>query len=79
MKKTLIIMLLFVSVALFSQNSTQSKKKYKKLKNNTEIKETVVIRKPDISTVLKRKETVITMDMKIDLKEKIRNSNKLLY
>ena len=79
MKKILILVLLFVVVSLFSQTATQSKKKYKKLKSNTVIKETVVIRKPDISTVLKRKETVITMDMKVDIKEKIRNSNKLLY
>jgi len=79
MKKVLILISLFVVVSLFSQSSIQPKKKYKKLKSNTEIKETVVIRKPDISTVLKRKETVITMDMKVDVKEKIRNSNKLLY
>ena len=80
MKKVIFfILLIFMIVALSAQTNTQTKRKYKKLKNNEEIKATVVIRKPDVSTVLKRKETQITIDMKVDLTEKIRNSNKLLY
>ena len=43
------------------------------------MKETVVIRKPDVTNILRRKETTEVYDLKVDIKEKIRNSNKLLY
>ncbi len=69
---------------LFSQTKDNSKdkintNKFRKLKSNVEIKETVVIRKPDITNILKRKETTEVYDLKVDIQEKIRNSNKLLY
>ncbi len=85
MKKMLIILLLVgFNIMLFSQTKDNSKdkintNKFRKLKSNVEIKETVVIRKPDITNILKRKETTEVYDLKVDIKEKIRNSNKLLY
>jgi hypothetical protein len=85
MKKMIIILLLVgFNIMLFSQTKDNSKdkintNKFRKLKSNVEIKETVVIRKPDITNILKRKETTEVYDLKVDIQEKIRNSNKLLY
>ncbi len=81
MKKIFIILFIFSSLFLFSQDKKEDLKKvkFKKLKSNVEIKETVVIRKPDVTNILRRKETTEVYDLKVDIKEKIRNSNKLLY
>ncbi len=76
-----VIFFLFLSIMTFAQKKVDkiNKKKFKKLKSNVELKEKVTIRKPDITKIIKRKESTEVYDLKIDINEIIRNSNKLLY
>ena len=84
MKKYIFVILLLFNILLYSQTTKKKETKinpdnFRKLKSNVEIKVKVAIRKPDITKILKRKETNEVYDLKVDIKEKIRNSNKLLY
>ena len=80
-KKIFFILFLFNVLMLFSQDKELNYRniKFKKLKSNKVRKEKIVIKKPDIKSWLPRKETIQTYDLKVDIREKIKNSNKLLY
>ncbi len=84
MKKIgLIIILFIVSLALYSQEESEKQqvdlKNIKTLESKQDFTEEIIIKKPDNSSLMTRKETDATVDMKIDIKEKIKKSNKLLY
>ena len=82
--KKLIIMLLcvfFVSIPLFGQTPTNSDKfkKIKTVKSNLSEETKVTIRKPDNSSIMPRKGTDMETDMKLNVIDKFKKSNKLLY
>jgi hypothetical protein len=84
MKKLGILALLFMmTIAIYSQDDTEKKqidrKNIKTLESKQDFTEEIIIKKPDNSSLMTRKETDATVDMKIDIKEKIKKSNKLLY
>ena len=49
------------------------------LESEQEFTEEIIIKKPDNASLMTRKETDATVDMRIDIKEKIKKSNKMLY
>jgi hypothetical protein len=79
----ILMMFLLMTLFSFAQNANETNKvdlsKIKTLESKQDFKEEVIIKKPDNSSLMARKETDSTVDMRIDIKEKIKKSNKLLY
>ncbi|MCK4653596.1 MAG: hypothetical protein KAU01_04045 [Candidatus Cloacimonetes bacterium] len=87
MKKILLIfvIIIFTTIA-FAQEGTTVKstksaeyKNLKKLKSKTEDEVKVDIRKPDNASLMPRTETDHSSDMKLNVIDKFKKSNKLLY
>ena len=87
MKRFLLIfvIIIFATIAFTQEGvtvkSTKSTeyKNLKKLKSKTEEEVKVDIRKPDNASLMPRKETDHSSDMKLNVIEKFKKSNKLLY
>lgn len=86
MKKILIlcILIIFISSLLAQTTTEQSTKsaKYsnlKKLKSETEEEVKIEIRKPDNTALMPRTQTDYDSDMKLNIIDKFKKSNKLLY
>ena len=86
MKKILIlsILMLFVSSLLTQTTTEQNTKsvKYdnlKKLKSESEEEVKIEIRKPDNAALMPRTQTDHSSDMKLNVIDKFKKSNKLLY
>ena len=86
MKKMLIlcILIIFISSLLAQTTSGQSTKsaKYrnlKKLKSETVEEVKIEIRKPDNTALMPRTQTDYSSDMKLNVIDKFKKSNKLLY
>ncbi len=83
MKKiiVLLLILLFISVSLFGQTSVKSEKfnKVKTVKSELDEETKVEIRKPDNTSIMPRKNTDMETDMKLNVIDKFKKSNKLLY
>lgn len=85
MKKLLLVFVIitFTTIA-FTQEGTKSTesaeyKNLKKLKSKTEEEVKVDIRKPDNASLMPRAETDHSADMKLNVIDKFKKSNKLLY
>ena len=84
MMKKLILLLLFVliiSVALFGQTPVKSETlgNVKTVKSALDEETKIEIRKPDNSSIMPRKDTDLETDMKLNVIDKFKKSNKLLY
>ena len=83
MKKLIMILLsvLIISVSLFSQVPEKSEKfdKVKTVKSELDEETKVEIRKPDNSSIMPRQDTDLETDMKLNVIDKFKKSNKLLY
>ncbi len=83
MKKFIIVLLcvLIISVSLFSQVQVKSEKfgKVKTVKSKLDEETKVEIRKPDNSSIMPRQDTDLDTDMKLNVIDKFKKSNKLLY
>lgn len=83
MKKfiVLLLILLLISVSLFGQTPMKSEKfnKVKTVKSELDEETKVEIRKPDNSSIMPRKNTDLETDMKLNVIDKFKKSNKLLY
>lgn len=83
MKKFIIVLLcvLIVSVSLLSQVQVESEKfgKVKTVKSELDEETKVEIRKPDNSSIMPRQDTDLDTDMKLNVIDKFKKSNKLLY
>ena len=66
---------------IFAQDSKPklNLKNVKKVKSRKEFKEEIIIKKPNQATEMPRSETKSTVDMKINIHDRIVKSNKLLY
>ena len=83
MKKFVVILLsvLIISVSLFGQVPVKSEKfnKVKTVKSKLDEETKVEIRKPDNSSIMPRQDTDLDTDMKLNVIDKFKKSNKLLY
>ncbi|RLC57404.1 MAG: hypothetical protein DRH89_03600 [Candidatus Cloacimonadota bacterium] len=82
MKKIIVLLLiiLLLSVSLFGQTPVRSKKfNVKTVKSKLDEETKIEIRKPDNSSIMPRKETDLETDMKLNVIDKFKKSNKLLY
>ena len=82
MKKIIVLLLiiLLLSVSLFGQTPVRSKKfNVKTVKSELDEETKIEIRKPDNSSIMPRKETDLETDMKLNVIDKFKKSNKLLY
>jgi hypothetical protein len=83
MKKLILLLLclLVISVSLFGQTPVKSEKfnKVKTVKSELDEETKVEIRKPDNSSIMPRQETDLKTDMKLNVIDKFKKSNKLLY
>jgi len=83
MKKNILLTIccLLISMALVAQTSTTKKKlpKVKTVKSELDDATKVEIRKPDNSSIMPRKGTDLETDMKLNVVDKFKKSNKLLY
>ena len=86
MKKILIlcILIIFISSLLAQTTTEQSTKSaeyrnLKKLKSETEEEVKIGIRKPDNAALMPRTQTDYDSDMKLNVIDKFKKSNKLLY
>jgi len=82
MKKVIVLLLiiLLLSVSLFGQTPVRSKKfNVKTVKSELDEETKIEIRKPDNSSIMPRKETDLETDMKLNVIDKFKKSNKLLY
>ena len=82
MKKLIVIFLiiLMLSVSLFGQTPVRSKKlNVRTVKSELDEETKVEIRKPDNSSIMPRKGTDLETDMKLNVIDKFKKSNKLLY
>jgi hypothetical protein len=80
----LCILIIFISSLLAQTTSNQSTKsaKYKnlkKLKSEAEEDAKIEIRKPDNAALMPRTQTDYSSDMKLNVIDKFKKSNKLLY
>ena len=83
MKKFFIIVfcVFIISVSLFGQVPVKSEKfdKVKTVKSELDEETKVEIRKPDNSSIMPRQDTDLEIDMKLNVIDKFKKSNKLLY
>lgn len=83
MKKFFIILfcVFIISVSLFGQVPVKSEKfnKVKTVKSELDEETKVEIRKPDNSSIMPRQDTDLEIDMKLNVIDKFKKSNKLLY
>lgn len=83
MKKTILLLLfvLTLAVSLFGQVPVKSEKlsKVRTVKSKLDEETKVEIRKPDNSSIMPRKDTDQETGMKLNVIEKFKKSNKLLY
>ena len=82
MKKLIVIFLiiLMLSVSLFGQTPVRSKKpNVRTVKSELDEETKIEIRKPDNSSIMPRKGTDLETDMKLNVIDKFKKSNKLLY
>ncbi|MCK5051360.1 MAG: hypothetical protein KAS53_06470 [Candidatus Cloacimonetes bacterium] len=82
MKKIIIMLLiiLILSVSLFGQTPAGTKKlNVRTVKSELDEETKVEIRKPDNSSIMPRKGTDLETDMKLNVIDKFKKSNKLLY
>lgn len=83
MKKLIILTMCFsvISITLFAQTSAKTKKipKVKTVKSELDEETKVEIRKPDNTSIMPRKGTDLETDMKLNVVDKFKKSNKLLY
>ena len=83
MKKFIILLICFllISASLFAQTPANKKKlpKVRTVKSELDEETKVEIRKPDNSSIMPRKGTDLETDMKLNVVDKFRKSNKLLY
>ena len=82
MKKISILLFLFFTGVIFAQSSNDDFSKFnniRTLESKKDVKEEIIIRKPDNSAMMSRTKTESSVDMKIDIQAKIKESNKLLY
>lgn len=85
MKKISIFVLIFVgfsiSTALFGQTTEATKNftNLKKVESELDEETKIEIRKPDNASILARKNTNLETDMKLNVMDKFKKSNKLLY
>jgi len=83
MKKNILLTIccLLISMTLVAQTSTTKKKlpKVKTVKSKLDDATKVEIRKPDNSSIMPRKGTDLETDMKLNVVDKFKKSNKLLY
>ena len=70
-----------ISVSLFSQVQVKSEKfdNVKTVKSELDEETKVEIRKPDNSSIMPRQDTDLETDMKLNVIDKFKKSNKLLY
>ncbi len=82
MKLKLCIILAFVAVSSFAQNPKVDLEKFKnkkKLVSEETSEVTVEIRKPNNAMMVARKRTNLRFNTKINIRERLIKSNKLLY
>ena len=83
MKKLILLLLclLVISVSSFAQTPVKSKKfnQVKTVKSELDEETKVEIRKPDNSSIMPRQATDLETDMKLNVIDKFKKSNKLLY
>jgi len=83
MKKNIIILVIFAifSVSLLGQTAVKnsSLKKVKTVKSELDEEVKVEIRKPDNTSIMPRKDSKLDNDMKLNVIDKFKKSNKLLY
>ncbi len=82
MKKLIILLLiiLILSSTLFGQTPDRSKKlNVRTVKSELDEETKIEIRKPDNSSIMPRKGTDLETDMKLNVIDKFKKSNKLLY
>lgn len=82
MKKFIILTcVLIISISLCGQVQVKSEKfdKVKTVKSELDEETKVEIRKPDNSSIMPRQDTDLDSDMKLNVIDKFKKSNKLLY
>jgi len=83
MKKNivLIVILFIFSVSLLGQTTVRNddQKKVKTVKSKLDEEVKVEIRKPDNSSIMPRQDSKLDNDMKLNVIDKFKKSNKLLY
>lgn len=83
MKKNIIFLVSFIifSVSLLGQTTVKNDdlKKVKTVKSELDEEVKVEIRKPDNSSIMPRKDSKLDNDMKLNVIDKFKKSNKLLY
>ncbi len=83
MKKNIIFLISFIifSVSLLGQTTVKNDdlKKVKTVKSELDEEVKVEIRKPDNSSIMPRKDSKLDNDMKLNVIDKFKKSNKLLY
>ncbi len=83
MKKNIIFLISFIifSVSLLGQTTVKKDdlKKVKTVKSELDEEVKVEIRKPDNSSIMPRKDSKLDNDMKLNVIDKFKKSNKLLY
>ena len=83
MKKNIIFLVSFIifSVSLLGQTTVKNDdpKKVKTVKSKLDEEVKVEIRKPDNSSIMPRKDSKLDNDMKLNVIDKFKKSNKLLY
>ena len=83
MKKNIVILvgLIIFSVSLLGQTTVKNDdlKKVKTVKSELDEEVKVEIRKPDNSSIMPRKDSKLDNDMKLNVIDKFKKSNKLLY
>ncbi len=83
MKKNIVFLISFIifSVSLLGQTTVKNDdlKKVKTVKSELDEEVKVEIRKPDNSSIMPRKDSKLDNDMKLNVIDKFKKSNKLLY
>ena len=83
MKKNVIFLIGFIifSVSLLGQTTVKNDdlKKVKTVKSELDEEVKVEIRKPDNSSIMPRQDSKLDNDMKLNVIDKFKKSNKLLY
>ncbi len=82
MKWKISIILMVIAVSNFTQNPKVNLDKFKekqKLVSEEVVEETIQIRKPENAVMMSRKRTNLEFYYKINIRERLIKSNKLLY